>query len=140
MEVREEAGGDGAAGFFKAVSGGVGGFRGGGTGETATNREIFGVVPALDAGGAKAPDTRGKGAADDVGVKLIEERGDVGGPGAEGTGERGDFDPEAVTLFGEGDGGNGDVEEIAKELGECCDVILAFGRAVAIEVRTGEGG
>ena len=107
MEVREEAGGDGAAGFFKAVSGGVGGFSGGGTGEADTAGDILGVITALDAGGAEAPGTRGKGATDDVGVELIEERGDVGGPGAEGAGERGDFDPEAVTLFGEGDVGTG---------------------------------
>ena len=132
--------GDGAAGFFEARGGCVGGDRGGGADIAGAGAGIFGIVAALDTACGEAADARGNGATDDVCVEFVEEGRDVGGPGAEVTGERGDFDTEAAALFGERDGPEVDAKEFAEEGGEGIDVVLTGRGTVAVEVGTGEGG
>ena len=140
VEIGEEASGDGAAGFFEASGGGVGGFGGLAAEVDGAAFDVFSVVLALDAGGGETAEAGGEGAADDVGVELVVEGGVVLRPGSEGAGERGGFDAEAGALLGEGNGGRVDTDEIAEETGEGGDVVVAGVGAVAIEEGAGEGG
>lgn len=138
VEVGEESGGDRANGLFEARSDGVGYLSGGDAGEAGADGKIVGVVTALNVGSGEAAEASGKGTADDVGMKFVEEGGDVLGPGTEIAGEGSDLDAKAAALFGEWNGRGGDVEECAEEVGKSCDVVLAGVGAVAIKVRTGE--